>query len=435
MEFISNLFKSKGKQVSSTLEAAKYKGWTKEQLVKKLLELEDNENTSNKLEKQLKKRKSNDLSSLKSSKKQKRQKEFDFSKYHTRFIALKFAYLGWNYNGLAIQKDYTPLPTVEGTILEAMNKCKLVPSMSPQDYNFSRCGRTDKGVSAMSQVISLNVRSNLSNEEQLNPLKDSDEIHYVDILNQVLPADIRISAVCLRPPSGFNARFSCYKSSLQVFIRKKNLDIEKMKIAAKLYQGEHDFRNFCKLDGSKQITNYNRTIISADILPINGDFYCFDLVGSAFLWHQVRCMMAILFLIGQGLEEPSLINLMLDIEKTPRKPIYDMASDVPLILYDCKFPEMNWSQPNLEDYKAIKYGKAISSLVLKYSTKATIAQIFEDVLPTTTQEFPNKTRINLGDGKGKIVGNYQKVSDRPVMESVETVNKNFETKKGWRNNN
>ena len=26
--------------------------------------------------------------------------------------------------------------------------------------------------------------------------------------------------------------------------------------------------------------------------------------GSAFLWHQVRCMVAILFLIGQGLESP-----------------------------------------------------------------------------------------------------------------------------------
>jgi hypothetical protein len=26
--------------------------------------------------------------------------------------------------------------------------------------------------------------------------------------------------------------------------------------------------------------------------------------GSAFLWHQVRCMVAVLFLIGQGLESP-----------------------------------------------------------------------------------------------------------------------------------
>ena len=28
--------------------------------------------------------------------------------------------------------------------------------------------------------------------------------------------------------------------------------------------------------------------------------------GMAFLWHQIRCMVAILFLIGQNLEEPEV---------------------------------------------------------------------------------------------------------------------------------
>lgn len=28
--------------------------------------------------------------------------------------------------------------------------------------------------------------------------------------------------------------------------------------------------------------------------------------GSAFLWHQVRCMVAVLFLIGQGHESPDV---------------------------------------------------------------------------------------------------------------------------------
>lgn len=31
--------------------------------------------------------------------------------------------------------------------------------------------------------------------------------------------------------------------------------------------------------------------------------------GSAFLWHQIRCMVAILFLIGQGFESPNVRNL------------------------------------------------------------------------------------------------------------------------------
>ena len=46
-------------------------------------------------------------------------------------------------------------------------------------------------------------------------------------------------------------------------------------------------------------------------------------VTISFLWHQVRCMVAVLFLIGHGLEKPDLIGHMLDIE---RKPQYGMAS-------------------------------------------------------------------------------------------------------------
>lgn len=32
----------------------------------------------------------------------------------------------------------------------------------------------------------------------------------------------------------------------------------------------------------------------------------FRVRGTAFLWHQVRCMTAVLFLIGQGLEKPQV---------------------------------------------------------------------------------------------------------------------------------
>ncbi|CCE91006.1 pseudouridine synthase DEG1 TDEL_0C01170 [Torulaspora delbrueckii] len=412
------------KQSMPIAESSKYADWSKEQLVERLLQLE-NEITyqPGKLKPSLA------SSETKASKNRKPSREFDFSKYSRRFIALKFAYLGWNYNGLAVQKEPTPLPTVEGVIIEALNKCKLVPSLDPHDFRFSRCGRTDKGVSAMSQVISLFVRSNLSEEEQSDPKNDSKEIQYVNILNQLLPEDIRVSAVSLRPPKGFDARFSCQYRHYRYLFHKDGLDVGRMDQAAALFKGEHDFRNFCKLDGSKQITNYARNIISAKIIPLSGDFYCFDLIGSAFLWHQVRCMMANLFLVGQGLENVSLISDMLDVDKTPRKPIYDMASDIPLILYDCKFPDIEWVETNVDDYKAIKYGKAVSALTLSYHLKATVAQIFKEVLPSTATELSGKTRINLGDGKGKVVTSYEKMLKRNVMETAEVVNEKFRHRK------
>ena len=41
---------------------------------------------------------------------------------------------------------------------------------------------------------------------------------------------------------------------------------------------------------------------------------------------QIRCMVAILFLIGHNLERSEVIDHMLDIEKCPCKPQYGMAS-------------------------------------------------------------------------------------------------------------
>lgn len=48
------------------------------------------------------------------------------------------------------------------------------------------------------------------------------------------------------------------------------------------------------------------------------DMMVLVLIGSAFLWHQVRCLVAILLLVGQGYEQPEIIPQLLDIEATPR---------------------------------------------------------------------------------------------------------------------
>jgi hypothetical protein len=75
----------------------------------------------------------------------------------------------------------------------------------------------------------------------------------------------------------------------------------------------------CKLDPGKQITNFHRCVIRAQISPVSpesgGDnrVYVFDLVGSAFLYHQVRHIMAVLFLVGTGVEQPSTISALMNV--------------------------------------------------------------------------------------------------------------------------
>ncbi len=60
---------------------------------------------------------------------------------------------------------------------------------------------------------------------------------------------------------------------------------------------------------------------------------------------QVRCMVAVLQLIGQGLEQPSAVSRLLDVATTPCKPYYTPASEAPLLLYACNFPGLVWNRP------------------------------------------------------------------------------------------
>jgi tRNA pseudouridine38/39 synthase len=264
--------------------------------------------------------------------------------------------------------------------------------------DYSKCGRTDRGVSAFGQVIGLRVRSNRPLSGENAAFDDNkDELGYVQILNSLLPSDIRVLAWCPNPPEDFSARFSCRSRHYKYFFTQPSfmptpssqglrqsltvdsvsndkrregwLDIQRMQDAAKRFEGLHDFRNFCKVDGSKQISDYRRRIFRSEIRALtseempaayvsgslfretNGasessthlaslqpDIYIFDLQGSAFLWHQVRHMVAVLFLVGQGLEAPAIVDDLLNVADCAEKPHYEMADETPLVLWNCTFP-------------------------------------------------------------------------------------------------
>lgn len=46
--------------------------------------------------------------------------------------------------------------------------------------------------------------------------------------------------------------------------------------------------------------------------------YNVTIKAKAFLWHQIRCIMTILFLIGQNKEKPEIITELLDITSNPK---------------------------------------------------------------------------------------------------------------------
>jgi tRNA pseudouridine38/39 synthase len=106
--------------------------------------------------------------------------------------------------------------------------------------------------------------------------------------------------------------------------------------AAKLV-GEHDFRNFCRID--KAVSSFVRRIFSSTIRKLEGGMYEYEIHGSAFLYHQVRCTMEILFLVGRRVESPEVVDYLLDISQCTDPPQYDIASEIPLVLSECYYNE------------------------------------------------------------------------------------------------
>ena len=441
----------------------------------------------------------------KAREKYKEQKPFDFSHHPRRKIALRFIYAGWEYGGLAYQAGPTPLPTVESVLFKALVQTRLIDGTNGfEGCGWERCGRTDKGVSGAGNVISLWVRSAIlqgtptheggidgpslpslnsqnapSSETIPTPNIAKRELRYISMLNRVLPPTIRVVAWSPVAPE-FSSRFGCKYRHYKYFFHLRNLDISRMKDAASRLVGEHDFRNLCKLDASKQITNFRRTVLQASISPAGLEdktdldgVWVFDLKGTAFLYNQVRHIVAILFLIGAGLEHPSLMTALLNVdqerpypafkegEPTPpivdRKPEYQMADGLPLLLWDCAFSEedVEWQidEGDEEDGVANGAGGVCNQLRSIYERSrihsALDAYFLESASehhPTPMNPFPLATnssglggvipdgsgvlQIPLGGGAHQRTSRYVPVLSRKRLENVFVVNERWKINKG-----
>jgi tRNA pseudouridine38/39 synthase len=342
-------------------------------------------------------------------------------------------------------------------------------------------------------------------EQPFDDLKD--EINYPAILNRVLPPSIRILAWSPAPSPSFNARFSCRERRYRYFFTQPaylptpdprtssaNLDLDAMKEAASYLVGSHDFRNFCKIDPSKQLTTFVRRITYASIeevsvadLPHLGDIlatspqdtgikvYTFNIHGSAFLWHQVRCIVAVLFLVGQKLEQPGVIRDMLDMSlngpDSGGRPRYEMADDKPLVLWDCIYPIdratgevppvgweptnengeivamedlINWIHPTVQDGGEATWGPTgiLSSLWKQWraakmdellaASLLDRARSFGGATTSTTINLASRsTRVFGGADESRPVGRYVPLLQRGRLESPEVLNARYAAKMGW----
>ncbi|KAH7882178.1 pseudouridine synthase [Phlebopus sp. FC_14] len=447
-----------------------------------------------------------------------RGRPFHFHKHPVRKIAVKFCYSGWEYNGLAHQAIPTPLPTVEDVLFQAFAKSRLVdPDAGFEGCGWEKCGRTDVGVSAAGQVVSLWVRSalpgdsteplntsrseaaheDLSSQEaqstldatpetnedsdsdsafpglideppsnsSMSPAREQQELHYALALNKALPPTIRVLAWSPVSPD-FSARHNCLHRHYKYFFTSRGLDVALMQQAASYLVGLHDFRNLSKLDPSKQLKAFHRRILRAEISPAagqgNGQLYVFDLVGSAFLYHQVRHIMAVLLLVGAGLEPPSIIPTLMNVDGTEtsasgsplletvdRKPVYEMADGLPLMLWDCAFADsdVQWqtddgfANTGLPSDLVHKLDSVYQRSLIQTTIEAHFLVAADQYRPRTGDTTPAARvplsdtplpGVPLGGGSYRRAAKYVPLLSRQRLDHVEVANERWRNGKGSR---
>lgn len=139
--------------------------------------------------------------------------------------------------------------------------------------------RTDRGVSAVGQVIALDC------------LKSPN----LDRLNDSLPEDIAVLAAAKVKPD-FNPRIQARgKHYRYVCEAPPGFDLPLAHQAAKLLEGTHDFRHLCKHERGRS------TIGELEYASVHEQKILeFDFIAQAFLWQQVRRMVGVLLAVGMG---------------------------------------------------------------------------------------------------------------------------------------
>jgi len=196
--------------------------------------------------------------------------------------------------------DPLSVKTIQGCFDQALS---TLLGVEPQTFETIASGRTDKGVHARSQVISLSLENPLPGH--LDKVRRS--------LNALTPGSIGVLDI-VEAPEDFNARRAphrkCYAYSFylgpevppsllgRVHRVGKDLDISEMILAARVLVGEHDFSSFQASDCTAKTTI--RTLHSSEIIRVEPHVLQYRVVGKGFLMHMVRIISGTLLDIGLG---------------------------------------------------------------------------------------------------------------------------------------
>lgn len=210
---------------------------------------------------------------------------------------LEIAFKGAQFSGWQRQPG---VKTIQGCLDEAL---AIALRLTPQQFDSVASGRTDKGVHAKTQTVSLRL------EEE--PSLNLEKLRYS--LNALTPETLLVKSLS-EVEASFDARLAahkkCYSYSFflgkdapplladAVYPTRPDVFVESMILASRLFEGEHDFSSFRSRDCTANSTT--RTVIKSEILRPSKNLLQYRVVGKGFLMHMVRIISGTLLEVGLG---------------------------------------------------------------------------------------------------------------------------------------
>jgi tRNA pseudouridine38-40 synthase len=223
---------------------------------------------------------------------------------------LTIEYDGTRYRGWQSQKNTDR--TVQGVLI------RVARELLGEDAAVGGAGRTDAGVHALAQVAHLKARRSLPARQ-------------IEVgLNDRLPFDMNVLAVEAALPR-FHARHDAlsrtylYRISRRrtafdkrfVWWVKDRLDFSAMQLAARRFEGRHDFRSFCENPEGQESTAV--VVEKSELLDWAHEIH-YRVQASHFLWKMIRRLVGALVEVGRGnLSEEDVVRLLRERSSEPAK--------------------------------------------------------------------------------------------------------------------
>lgn len=205
-------------------------------------------------------------------------------------VKITLSYDGSRFYGFQIQNS---------GVQTVANRLELIFASMGITSRFEASGRTDRGVHATGQVVSLDLPpfwENLSRFQEAFNRKALPHIYagrverVRDDFHARYDARKRAYRYLLSPgtPTVFHTPYILYTPPF---------DARAIASAIRLFEGEHDFVHFAKT--GSDVTHYVRTIYRTRFYR-HGEYYVMHFEANGFLRAQIRLMVAFMLKIGYG---------------------------------------------------------------------------------------------------------------------------------------